>query len=78
MFHHVGISWMITTKEKFYFAVDDHYEYWCTGGPWFNEIFFQRLHGPLFEELFNTAHKYTYDLMRGFMPTTNVNKSPLV
>ena len=78
VFHHVGLSLMIEMEEQYDSSVDEHNEEWCTGGPWFNEIFFQRLHGPLFEELFNTAHKYTYDLMRGFMPTTNVNKSPLV
>ena len=28
VFHHVGISWMIVTKDKYNFAVDDHYEEW--------------------------------------------------
>ena len=31
MFHYVGLTWMIEMEEKFYFAVDEHDEEWCTG-----------------------------------------------
>ena len=34
--HHVGLSWMIATNDQHYFAMDEHYEEWCTGGLWFS------------------------------------------
>ena len=65
MFHHDGISWMIQTKGKYHFAVDEQYKEWCTGRTWFNGKFFQNLHGPLFEKLFVTSREGRYDLMCG-------------
>ena len=52
-------------EEQYYFAVDENYEEWCAGGPWFNETICQSLHGPLFEELFVTACQDRYYLMCG-------------
>ena len=37
VFHNVGLLRMIKTKEKYKFAVDEHYIEWCTGGPFFNQ-----------------------------------------
>ena len=52
-------------EEQYYFAVDENYEEWCAGGPWFNETICQSLHGPLFEELFVTAHEDRYYIVCG-------------
>ena len=40
VFHHVGLSWMIETKDQYKFAVDDNFIELCTGGPWFNQTKF--------------------------------------
>ena len=37
VFNHVGLSWMIETKEKYKFVVDEHYIEWCTVVPCFNQ-----------------------------------------
>ena len=66
VFHHVGLSRMIEIKGQYKFAVDEHYIEWCTGGPRFNKKKNKNQHGPIFEELFVTAHKYSYDLMCGY------------
>ena len=63
MFHHVGLSWMIATKEQYYFSVDKHHGELCAGGPCFNETVYQNLHGHLFEEFFVTELQYRYDIM---------------
>ena len=65
VFHHVGLSWMIETKEQINFAVDKQYVYWCTGGTWFNWEICHNLHGTVFEELFVTAREDRYDIMCG-------------
>ena len=37
----------------------------CTGGPWFNKTIHRHLHGPIFDELFFTAHQDRYGWMCG-------------
>ena len=54
---------MIETKEKTHYKVDEHFDKWCTGGPWFNETICQNLQGPLFEGFFVTAHEDIYDFL---------------
>ena len=63
MFHHISLLWMIETKEKYTFYVEEHYIEWCTVVPWFKQLFFQNLHVPTFEEFFVTASQDRYDLM---------------
>ena len=58
VFHHVGLSWMILTKEKYEFYVEEPFIEWFTGGPWFNETIFRNLHVPIFEGLFVTACQF--------------------
>ena len=65
MFHHVGLSWMIATKEKYYFAADENDDESCTGRLWFNETNFQSLHVPLFDELFVTELQNRYNITCG-------------
>ena len=63
VFHRVGISWMIATKEQYHFSVDEQYEELCTGWLWFNERLFWNIRAPLFELFFVAAHEDRYDLM---------------
>ena len=65
MFHHVGLSWMIETKEKYAFAVEEHFIEQCKVGPFFNKKNCQNLHSPIFEELFVTTRQDRYELMCG-------------
>ena len=46
VFHCVGISWMLSMKEKYCFSVDENYEEWCTFGTFCNDKIFQSLCGP--------------------------------
>ena len=62
---HVGLSWMIETKEQYIFTVKEDFIDWCTGVSWFNETICLNLHVPVSEELFFTASKDIYDLMCG-------------
>ena len=65
VFNHVGLSWIILTKDQHEFYVEENYIEWCTGGPWFNETTFRNLHSPTFDEFFVTARQYRYELMCG-------------
>ena len=65
MFYNVGLSWIILTKKKYEFSVEEYYIEWCTGGPWFNETIFWNLHSPIFEDFSVTAYQDRYDLMCG-------------
>ena len=49
VFHLVGLSCLIETKDQYDFAVDEHFTPWCTGGSWYNINIFQNLHGPIFD-----------------------------
>ena len=49
VFHHVGLSRMILTKEKYEFSFKEIFIEWCTGVPRFNETNCRNLHGPIFE-----------------------------
>ena len=49
LFHHIGISWVIATKEKINFSFYEQYGNWCTVGIWFYDTVCNNLHGPLFE-----------------------------
>ena len=40
VFHHVGLSWPIQTKEQKKFAVEEQFIEWCTVGKWLNETNF--------------------------------------
>ena len=48
VFNNVGLSFMILTKEKYEFTVEEHSIEGCTGGPWFNVTIFGNLHDPIF------------------------------
>ena len=63
VFHHVALSWMIKTREKFEFDFDEKNHHWCKGGPWYNTTIFYNLHGPDFEYFFVTVRQYDYELM---------------
>ena len=65
VFHRVGLLWIIETKEKYKFAVDEYFREWCRGGPYFNQIICKNLQVPIFEGLFVTASQCKYDLICG-------------
>ena len=52
LFHHVGLSWMLETKDKYDYAVDENNSLWLTGGSWYNTTIFQNLLDNLSEYLF--------------------------
>ena len=43
--------------------MDEQYDDWCKGGPWFNETICHNIRYHLFEELFVTAREDIYGLM---------------
>ena len=57
MFHHVGIYWMIHTKEKIEFGVDEMIYHWCKYEPWYNATMCHNLNRPVFEYLFVTSRQ---------------------
>ena len=61
--HNFGLSCMIQTKEKFYFAVDENFPRWCKYEPWYNATIFHNLHVPVFEDFFVILRQYIYELM---------------
>ena len=69
-----GISWMIQTREKFYFSVDEKFPRWCIGGPWYNTTICSNLHGPIFEVYFLTALQDRYKLMCGLHAYNNIHQ----
>ena len=36
VFHHVGLSCLIETKDQYDFTIDKTFPHWCEVGPWYN------------------------------------------
>ena len=45
VFHHLGLSWIIETKDHYGFSVDEKFPNWCTGGSLYNTFFFRTYTG---------------------------------
>ena len=73
LFHRVGLSNIIQTKEKYYFSVDKRNLCWCTGVPWYNTTICQNLHGSIFEDFFVTLRQDIYELMCGLQAYYRLN-----
>ena len=65
MFHHVGLWWLIETKDHCDFSFDEHCPCCCTGGPCYNTTICQKLHRHTFEDFFVTVRQDRYELMHG-------------
>ena len=65
VFHHVGLSWFIQTKELIGFDVDETCDNWCRYWTWYNTIICCDWHETVFEYFFVNAHQDRYALMRG-------------
>ena len=65
MFRHVGLSWMIETKEQDELYVEENFIEWCTRGPWFNFKTVKTYMAPYFSDSFFTSRQDIYDLMCG-------------
>ena len=75
VFHNVGISWMIQTKEKFYPSSDETFR-WYTGGLWYNTTIFDDLHGTVSDYLFFTARQYRYELICSLHAYDKLHEKP--
>ena len=64
MLHHVGMSWIITSKEMDYdnFTNSNHLD-WFNTVPWYNKNICSKLHGIKFEDFITQARKDRYNIM---------------
>ena len=49
LLHHVGMSWIIETREKLKYDIYEHNQYRVTCGPWYSTYISKKLHGTVFE-----------------------------
>ena len=63
MFQHVGLFWLIESKDQLKFNFDQQCSYYINNGPCYNTNIFSHLHVTSFEDFFTTAYKYRYDLI---------------
>ena len=73
VFHHVGLSWMIQTKEKIEFYADEIVSHCCKYEPWYNTTNFHNLHGSIFKDLSVTACQDSNDLICSLNTYTNMH-----
>ena len=64
IFHHVGMSWIISTNEEMKYEMDEsNHQDWLNKVPWYNTAICSRLHGSLFEEFMTHARNDRYNLI---------------
>ena len=64
IFHHVGVSWIISSKEEMKYIIDEsNHQYFLDKGPWYNTAICSRLHECLFEYFIIHARTNRYNLM---------------
>ena len=63
LLHHVGMSWIIETREKLKYDIYEHNQYRVTCGPWYSTYISKKLHGIVFEEFIRNAITDRYNLM---------------
>ena len=61
--HHVGILWIVETREKLQYDTDKHNSEWMTGGPWYNTYICKKIHGKLFERFIINSRTDRYNIM---------------
>ena len=62
--YHVGMSWIIFSKEELKYIIDGIYHpYWLNKGTWCNTSICSRLHGIMFEDFITHARTNRYNLM---------------
>ena len=63
MLHHVGMLWIIETREQLQHDLDKKKSEWMTGGPWYNTSICGKLHGKFFEGFIRHARTDRYNIM---------------
>ena len=65
MFHHVGMSWMISSKKEMDYDNFTNTENvgWFETGPWHNKNICSKLYGTTFEGFIKQARTYRYNIM---------------
>ena len=63
MLHHIGMLWIIETREQLQYDMDKHNSEWITRGPWYNTSICKKLHGKLFEVFIINVRTDRYTIM---------------
>ena len=63
VFYHVGLSWIISPKNKMKYDTEEENPDWLNKGPWYNTTICSKLHGTVFEGFIRNAKTYRYNLM---------------
>ena len=63
MLHHVGMLWIIETREKLQYDIDKHNSEWMTGGSWYNTSICKKLHVKVFEGFIINSITDRYNIM---------------
>ena len=64
IFHHVGISWIISSNQEMDYEMDkNNHQDWLNKGPWYNISICSKLHGSRFEDFITQARTDQYNLM---------------
>ena len=65
MFHHVGMSWIISSNREIDYEMNKtNHQDWLNKGPWYNTSICLKLHGIRFEGFITQARTDRYNLMR--------------
>ena len=63
MLHHVGMLWIIETREQLQYYMDKHNSEWITCGPWYNTSICKKLHRNVFEGFIRNAITDRYNII---------------
>ena len=63
VFHHVGLSWIIQSKQKLNFDFQLHCSSYIINGLWYNTTICSRLNISFFEDYVTTTRQDRYNLM---------------
>ena len=74
--HHVGMSWIISSKDEMKYEIDEINHQDCLNKvPWYNTYICSRLHGSLFEDFITYARTDRYNLMCSLVAHDKKNTS---
>ena len=64
MWHHVGISWIISSKREMVYEMNEtDHQYWLNKGPCYNTSICSKVHGSGFEDFITQARTDQYNIM---------------
>ena len=63
LLHHVGLSWIISSKKQMKYEIEENNSDWLNGGPGYNTSICSKLHGTLFDGFIRNARTDRYNIM---------------